>query len=371
MILFRKIYIIPVLLVFFTMQAFTQEGLLKRNDLLPDIREILSLTYNFEFARAKIKLAEVQKEIPEHAATPFLKALLIYWENYPLTLQNKNSADFLRLMEETSMKAEKMVEKNPDDSEGIFFALYSSAFYIMYWSDNGKPYKVYPYLNFLYRQTIKGMEKKNEFVEFYFSSGLYNYYIEAYPDKHPAYKPVRILFKKGSKAEGLKELDYCAENAVYLRVEAKYFLSLLYLSYENNPKKASELAAELYKEFPKNICYAGNYANTLLFDKKYSIAEIIIQNIAKNTDSYSLCQSHILNGYLLEKYKTDYIGSVKEYQTGLELAKAFGDNANIFRAIAWMGIGRNFGRQGDKSEASRYFKLARNIISYDYVIEDQ
>jgi hypothetical protein len=367
----RKIYFILVLIALQTVQAFSQNVLLKRNDLLPEIREILSLTYGFDFTLARKKLADIQKEIPEHPATTFLEALIIYWENYPLTLQNKNSSAFLKLMEETSLKAESMVEKNPDDLEGIFFALYSRAFYIMFWSDNGKPFKVFPYLNFLYKQTIKGMERKFEFVEFYFSSGLYNYYIEAYPDKHPVYKPVKILFRNGNKTEGLQELGYCAENAVYLRIEAKYFLSLLYLGYENNPKKASEIAAELYKEFPKNICYIGNYANTLLFDKKYSIAEIIIQNMAKNTDTFSLLQRHIHYGYLLEKYKKDYTGSLQEYQSGLELTEEFGENANLYKALAWMGIGRDFKRKGNMAEASRYFKLARTVSSYNYVINDQ
>lgn len=367
----RKIYFIIVLVAIQTLQVFAQNELLKRNDILPDVREILSLTYSFDFTQARKKLADIQKEIPEHPAITFLEALIIYWENFPLTLQNKNAPDFLRLMEETSMKAEIIVDNNPDNLEGIFFALYSRAFYIMFWSDNGKPFKVFPYLKFLYRQTIKGMEKKFEFVEFYFSSGLYNYYIEAYPDKHPIYRPVKFLFKQGNKKEGLQELSYCAENAVYLRVEAKYFLSLLYLGYENNPKKASEMAAELYKEFPKNICYAGNYANTLLFDKKYSIAEIIIQNMAKKTDAFSHLQSHIQYGYLLEKYKKDYAGSLSEYESGLKLTEVFGVNANLYKAMAWMGMGRYFKRKGDMEEASRYFKLARTVTSYNYVIEDQ
>jgi hypothetical protein len=367
----KKNLIILSFLFFLPIHTFAQRGLLYRKDLLPEISQILALTYNYKFDKAKKMLSEIQKKIPDHPATTFLEALILYWEFYPLTTENPNSASFLRLMEETSVKAEAMAEKDEEDLEGIFFSLFSKAFYIMYWADNGKPSKVFPYLNFLYHQTMKSMERKDEFVEFYFSSGLYNYYIEAYPDKHPIFKPVKFLFRKGNKTEGLEELKYCAENAVYLKVEAQYFLTLLYLGYENNPGKASEYASSLYREFPDNICYIGNYAETLLFDKKYEIAEIVIHNLSKKKDTFSALQTHVLNGYLLEKDKKNFEGAFVEYKEGLSLCELYGPISNHFKVMSWMGLGRYYNRKGNFPEASKYFKLAKNNSSYEYVIEDK
>ncbi len=367
----RKRLFIVLLILLFPLQGIPQSGILSRKDLLVKVRGVLSSMYNYDFDQAKTKLDKIKSEIPDHPAVTFLEALVMYWEDYPLTLESKNTNDFLRLMEETIQKAESLNQKDPDNLESIFFSLFGKAFYVMFWADNGKPGKVFPYLNSMYHYTIKGMEIKDKFTEFYFSTGLYNFYIEAYPEKHPIYRPISRLFKHGNREEGLKDLQYCAENATYLRVEAKYFLSLLYLGYEDNPKKASEFAADLYREFPKNIGYMGNYAYTLLFDKKFSVAEIIIQNLAQNSDQFSQLQAHIFNGYLLEKYKNDFAFATKEYEEGLKLAGKFGENVNSFKAMAWMGLGRQYKREGDINEASKYFKWAKNISSYDYLIDDK
>ena len=371
MIWYKKIGFILIPAIFLSFQGNAQSGLLDKQALLPVVRQALSMTYNFKFDLARENLKVIRKEIPDHPATTFLEALILYWENYPLTINNPEASRFLNLMEETSTKAEKMVENNRDDSEGLFFALFSRAFIIMYWSDNGKASKAFSYLNHMYNQMLKGMEKKDEFTEFYFSSGLYNYYIEAYPDKHPVFKPVKILFKSGNKAQGLRELEYCAANSVYLRVESKYFLSLIYSSYENNIRKASEYAASLYREFPNNPCYSGNYAETLLFDKKYQMAEVVLANLSRIKSPFAGLQTHVLNGYLLDKYYNDQEAAFHEFNKGLRLTDQFGEMASRYKVIAWMGLGRYYRKQGNSEEASKYFKMARNESSYEYLVEDK
>jgi tetratricopeptide (TPR) repeat protein len=363
-----------IFLIFFTDICFhigAQDGLLKRQDVLNNIREVLFCIYSYDFGKARDKLQIVRKEIQDHPVTPFMDALILYWEYYPLMPGTAESDDFINLMEQAIDMAEKNVELHPGDPEANFFSLFGKAFYSMYWADNGKPGKVFPYMSSMYRQTIAGMKMKDQFTEFYFTSGLYNYYIDAYPEKHPVYKPVSRLFNRGNKEQGLKELEYCAENATYLRVEARYFLCLLYLSYENDPRKASEYAASLYQEFPKNTCYIGNYAFILLLDKKFPVAEVVIRNLEKNTDSFSRMQVHILNGYLHEKYERDYPSSIQEYELGLQASEEFGDVVHSFRAMALMGIGRHFQREGNTRKADRYFRQAKNITAYDYLLNDK
>ena len=367
----RKYILIIAVLFILPYHVSSQNKLLIREDLLTVVKQVLILTYNNEFDKAKELLVRVQKEMPDHPATPFLEALIIYWEFYPLTLENTNSDSFIRLMEETSSKAHSMVEKDEDDLEGIFFSLFSRAFYIMYWSDNGKPSKAFPHLNYLYKQTMKGIERKEEFVEFYFSSGLYKYYIEAYPEKYPIYKRIKFLFRQGNKKEGLEDLAYCAENAVYLRVEARFFLSMIFLGYENNTLKATEYAELLYKEFPNNPSYIENYAKALLFNKDYEKAESIINKLFEKNNTYCKLQAHILNGYLLEKYKNNLTAAYNEYQNGEALTESYGQFATNYKALAWMGIGRYHKYKGNLSLAAKYFKMAKNTSPYGYIVDDK
>jgi len=69
--------------------------------------------------------------------------------------------------------------------------LFGRAFKAMFWADNGKSGKVVPDLRTMYKRTKEGFELKDRFVEFYFSTGLYNYYIEAYPEAE------KLLIEKG------------------------------------------------------------------------------------------------------------------------------------------------------------------------------
>ncbi|MGC9344098.1 MAG: hypothetical protein ACP5E3_15450, partial [Bacteroidales bacterium] len=167
-------------------------------------------------------------------AINFLKSFILYWEYYPLVPGHPKEKEFIQLMEDCIRTSEDWVTRESQEMEAIFFDLFSRAFYIMFWADNGKPGKVFPHLNTLYKHTMQGFDLKESFNEFYFTTGLYNFYIEAYPEKHPSYKPVVLFFKGGNKPEGLKQLEYCAENAVFLRVEARFFLALLYLNYKKD-----------------------------------------------------------------------------------------------------------------------------------------
>jgi hypothetical protein len=366
----RKAFTILILSAIST-SGICQVRLLDRPALLEKIKSELSYTYSTDFDKARSVLDNLQKEIPGHPVLSFLEALNIYWENYPLTLANPLSDKFISLLEDAIKQGSLMVEKDPESLEGLFFQLFARALYSEFWADNGKPGKVFPYLNSLYHQTMKGMEEQDKFKEFYFTSGLYNYYMEAYPDKHPAYKPIKMLFHPGDKSKGLSMLDHCAENAVYVKNEARSFLSFIYMNYESNPAKASEYASGLYREFPRNPLYVGKYAEILIYTKKYAIAEIVVDNLSKLPGEFARMEFHLYNGMLDEKYRKSPEAAFNEYETVLRLTEKYAEAGAGYNAMAWMGIGRYFKSKNDISSANRYFRMAENASSYDYVLNDK
>lgn len=348
-----------------------QNRLLDNPEILDEIRTCISNTYNFRFDKAKNSLQKVREYTPNHPATGFLEAFIIYWEYYPLIPGHEKEEEFLAIMENCIKSSEKWVITEEGELEAIFFDLFSRAFYVMYWADNGKPGKVFPHLNILYKHTMEGFELKEEFNEFYFTTGLYNYYVEAYPEKHPAYKPVVMLFREGNKPAGLRQMEYCSENSIFLRVEATFFLSLLHLNYEENLDRASEYAAKLYREFPDNTFYVGKYLEILLYNQKYFFAPIILEKLQNWEDPFSRMQYYLYKGYYLEKAKKDYSGARKSYLRALELSEQFKEFTDSYNAIAYMGLGRLHQRKGESSKANRYFRQAKNASSYDYILEDR
>jgi len=360
-------------LIFFLLfgKLGAQDILLRRPELLKKIEAEISFTYGYEFGKAREIISELKKEIPGHPVLSLMEALNLFWENFPLTSEHPKSIDFLDLLEDACMKGSKMLEKDPESLEGLFFELFPRALFSEFWADNGKPGKVFPYLNSLYQQTLKGMMVQDRFKEFYFTSGLYNYYIEAYPEKHPAYKPIKLLFQSGDKEKGLKQLMVCAEHAVYVKHEARSFLAYIYMNYEDNPVTASIYASGLYKEFPKNPLYVGRYAEILIYSNKLAVAEIIVHNLSKLPGEFAKMEHHLYKALLDEKYRKNYELAYKEYQTALAMSSKYGDAGSVYNAIAWMGIGRYYKSKKNTAEANKYFRMAENVSSYNYIISDK
>ncbi len=366
-----KIYIILLFSLFFATPLYSQDSLLNNEKILKVIYNGLTAMYGYDFGPAHEALEQVRKEYPDHPVTPFFEALITYWEYYPLLPGQPEADKFTTLMEDCISRAENMLDKDENNIEGVFFDLFGRAFYVMFWSDNGKPGKVFPFLNQMYKETLKGFEFKDVFNEFYFTCGLYNYYIEAYPENHPVYKPIAMFFRKGNRKLGLKQLKYCADNSVFLRVEARLFLSIIYENYEDDFKTAQEYAASLYNEFPGNPYYAGNYLEILLYNHKYFFAPVILDHLSEMENPFAVMQTHLFNGLYLEKGQHDWEKAADEYRQALNLAEKYGPFANHYNAIADMGLGRYFQAKGDRSEALEYFRKARDFTSYDYILKDR
>jgi hypothetical protein len=366
-----KNFLVLLFILVFPPGARSQVELLKRPELLEKIRAELSYTYSTDFGKARATISELEKEIPGNPVLPFMEALLLYWENFPLTPADSLSDTFLRLLDETVSKGELIVENDPENLEGNFFCLFARALSCEYWADNGKPSKVLPYLNTLYRQMLRGMDLKDKFNEFYFTTGLYNYYIEAYPIKHPAYKPIKALFHEGDLQKGLSQLQYCAANSVYVRNEARYFLMHIYLNYENDPGKASEYASGLHKEFPRNPLYAGKYAEILIYSGKYEEAENVVARLKTIPGKFAELEYSLYKGLLDEKYRKNINSAFNEYNRVIQMAHSLGDAASPLKAIAWMGLGRYYDSRNDHSAAQRFYRMAEDNSSYDYIINDR
>lgn len=366
-----RLQFLVIFLSFFSTFVNAQPKLLENEFFITEIKKGLSNVYNYNFTESRKTLSLIKDIAKGHPALPFFEAFIIYWENYPLTPENPDAEQFLSLLEESNSLSTNILLKDPANIEAIFFDLFSRAFYMMFWADNGKPFKVIPYLSPAYKQLIAGFSLKEELNEFYFPTGLYNYYIIAYPEKHPAYKPLAMLFRKGNKEYGLDLLQYCAENSVFLRTEARFFLSVIFLNYENNYKEASGQASFLYKEFPKNSFYTAHYARILLLNEKFTMADILITHLENEENDYSIMSGNILRAIYLEKYKKDYEAAYSKFQKGFEMSQHYEGPPKEYHAMALMGMGRYHQRQANFSTANRYFKTAKSFCSYDYIINDK
>ena len=352
-------------------QAEAQVSYLDRPDLLEKVEHCLQHTYGFSFEEARSIQAELYSSTPDHPAPLFLEALIIYWENFPLAPSSEASSQFISLMDQCMNLSKELREDTLTYTEGVFFDLFGRAFQAMFWADNGKSGKVIPDLGNMYRYTKKGFNLKEEFAEFYFSTGLYNYYIEAYPEAHPAYKPLVAFMHKGDRELGLKQLNHAISNAVFLKVEAILFMSLVQLNYEKDLNSAAIYAERLVTNYPGNILYRGHLINILLHQHRYDFVRKLLEESTDQEDPYSEMIRTFAGAFLAEKVSGDVNLARSAYMETIELAETFGPFADIYGAMGYMGLSRLHEKEGLQGEAEDFKRKASRLTAYDFILDEQ
>ena len=348
----------------------SQASYLGQPDLLEKVEYCLQHTYGFSFEEARNIQAELSSSTPDHPAPLFLEALIVYWENFPLAPSSEASTRFISLMDQCMDLSKELRKDSLTYTEGVFFDLFGRAFKAMYWADNGKSGKVIPDLGNMYRYTKKGFDLQEEFVEFYFSTGLYNYYIDAYPDAHPAYKPLVAFMHKGDQELGLKQLNHAITSAVFLKVEAILFMSLIQLNYEKDLNSAAIYAERLVKDYPRNILYQGHLINILLYQHRFDFVRTILGETASQKDSYSVMIRTFAEAYLAEKESEDKNQARRGYMETIELSESFGPFAEIYGAMGYMGLTRLHEKEGLIKEAEVFKRKASRLTTYDFILEE-
>jgi len=346
---------------------YAQTAYLDKPQLMTLADSCLEFTYNFSFTEAHQYQQKLEQLTPDHPAPYFLEALIIYWEEFPLTPEKKGSNHFIELMENCVELAKDMQSNKKLYLEGVFFDLFGRAFQVMFWADNGKSRKVIPNLLPMYGQTKEGFLLEDQFIDFYFSTGLYNYYIEAYPEAHPIYKPVLAIMHKGDRELGLRQLNYAIEKATFLKVESLLFMSLIQLHYEQDLKTASLYAERLHRSYPRNSYYQGLLVLIQLHRNQYSRVEEILHSMEGQKDRYSRMIRLMVAATLSENMSNDHEAK-SNYLSTIKLAESIGPFADIFQAIGYMGLSRIQEQKGRHNEAKRYARKAADYTTYSFIL---
>ena len=367
----RRTVVILFMAAWFSTVLAAQSSYLYRPELMSLVDSCLRHTYNWSFEIAREFQQQLQVATPAHPAPVFLEALIVYWEHFPLTPDDEISDIFIRLMDESISMAVLLMQDERSYTEGVFFDLFGRAFKAMFWADNGRSARVVPDLRTMYNRTLEGFGLKEEFNEFYFSTGLYNYYIEAYPEAHPVFKPLVSFMQEGNSKEGLDQLNHAIHHATYLRVEALLFMSLIQLNYEDDLNTAAIYAERIHMEYPGNVYFQGHLVTILLHLHRYGQVNSVIEQVGDREDHYSRMIRALADGFHAEKRDGNDMIAGRNYQQVIDLAATIGPFADNFRAMGYMGLSRLHVKKHEESEARRYAHKASRLTTYRFILDEQ
>jgi hypothetical protein len=356
-----------ILFLYFLSTTGLQGQILKDTASINLLKRGVDDIYNFKFDKARIVTGQLNKSFPGHPAIYLLNGMITYWENYPLIPSLPASVSYENDMRSCISICEEAHNKD-DYAEYLMANLGARGMLLMYYADNDLSDNVFPLAKSTYRHLRHSFDYSSKYPDFYFFTGLYNYYREEYPIAHPIYKVLAFLFPKGDIEKGLRELQTAAQNSIMLRAESLSFLSLININFGNNYQEACVYTKSLHELYPDNLQYLADCVKSMLLAKKYDEAEPLIRSSDSNIgNSYLQAQFTVFNGILAEKKYHNFIEAKKLYYKGVNDFSVFGYYGNEYAAYAYFGLGRISDIEGDKRNRKLYRKKALELTDYKKV----
>ncbi len=364
-------------LIFFIVASSLAIGQVKKDTtiiLISDIvvqmetTQALNDLYDFKFEQAEQQMRWFKQKYAWHPLPYFMLGLSEWWKIMPNTKETKYDDKFLAYMDSSIFVAENLYKKHPEYRiEAAFFLAATHGFKARLYADeerkNWRKAAVQGKIALNYLEVCR--EKENLSPELLFGDALYNYFSVWVPENYPSLKPLLWFFRKGDKALGLKQLKEVSYNAFYTRTEAMVWLMRIMNSYENDQMRAFQVAEYLHQTYPNNPYFHRYFARMLYARGLYPDLEVQAKQILTLIDSSKF-------GYEATsgRYAAFFLGQMYDFQRKDDLAKKYyilagkfaeqiGATESGYYLYSLIALGEINERQGNKTEARRYFYLVK------------
>lgn len=367
---FKTIAVFSVLILFLTTNPLIAQ-LLKDTATLNLVKKDIDCIYNLQFREAREVYSRIVHAYPGHPIVYLLKGMITYWENYPLMHSSPAHVSFEEDMRECVKLSEK--NENPEhEAEFLLSDLCARGMLLMYYDDNDLIMEVTPLTISTYKPLRRAFAFTSVCPDFYYFTGVYNYYREAYPRAYPVYKSLAFLFPHGDITVGLKQLQTAALNSVVLGAESSFLLIWIYLGFENRMPESLYYCRTLHEKYPENPLYLEYYIRNLLLMKQYDMAEKLLAESPKHmVNKYFDSQIVILNGILQEKKYNNYVLAEELYKNGIKEIAWYGKYGNEYSSYAYFGLSRLSDDNVEKQTRKTYRKEAVKLAEFKKINFDR
>lgn len=327
--------------------------------------QALNDLYNFKFEKAEYQFRYLKARYRWHPLPYFLMGLIEWWKIMPNTSDQTHDNSFMAYMDSTIMVGENLFKRYPEyKTEAAFFLAAAHGFKARLYSDEER--KQWRKAATAGKSALDYLEvckeKENLSIELLFGDGLYNYFSVWVPENYPSLKPIMWFFRKGNKAEGLKQLKEVSYNAFYTRTEAMVWLMRILNSYENDQPRAFQISEYLYEQYPDNPFFHRYYARMLYSMGRFTEADKVCQDILQRIDGRQV-------GYEATsgRYAAFFLGQIYEARRKLDEAKnyymlcmKFAEEVDAtdsgYYLYSMIALGEIEEKQGNRAQAKKYFK---------------
>lgn len=326
--------------------------------------------YNQQFDSARLVIDSLEQALPDHPIVPMMRAMRLAWHDQPIRTSSPVYATHESYLRKTIVLSKAISEKDKDNLEAMFFEMSAHGLLAEYYAQEGSSFKAMSQAKQTYNLIKKTMEHTHQSPELLFLSGLYNYFREKYPERHPIYKSFVWVFKSGDIERGLIQLDSAVHHSKIVKIEASLYLSYIWLRYENRPDKANYYLSRLHKMYPANDYFKAKYLECLMRQKQYDESLRLIRELREHEKPYFRLCGEVFYGVYQERVNKDPATAKKHYQYGLQEANKTPDRGEYYRAVAYLGLGRIAEFDGNNELAAHYYEKTIDMDETDWLTEE-
>ncbi len=333
------------------------------------VKQAVNHVYNASPDSAFYHIDRVREELPLHPVVPLLKAMTLLWTNIP-TIDGELFLEMETYLD-LAVERAKAIDPDLDDPEMAFFAMASYGLLAEYYADQGSNMKAVGEASRAYGLMKKGFGLVDEYPEFLLSTGLYNYFREKYPEKHPVYKPLIWFFRSGDMELGLKQLEKACNPSIITHVEAYVYLSYIYLRYEYAPEKAQNYLRTLIEMYPNNFYAKAKYLESLANPKDFKEAPLeMIHALVGHENPYYKLAGNVFLGYFEEKVVGNRTNAEFAYRRGLKYGRQIPNHGEYFKSLGYLELGKILKEKGQNEEAEEMLRLSMKYAETDQIKDE-
>ena len=240
------------------------EGLTMRGGTDPRIQQGIDLIYQLHFVEADRYFEALIADDPANPAGHFFLAMVGWWRVLIDLEDRSHDEAFYRLLERCIEVCDNRLAQDPDDFDAILFKGGAVGFRGRLRGDRHQfvraardGLRCLPLL-----KKSRALEPTNK--DILFGQGIYNYFAEVIPERHPIVRPIMLFLADGDRELGLQQLQQVARDGRYARVEAIYFLAQIHRMFEEDDAGALPYLVELHEMYPENALFHRYRARTLI-----------------------------------------------------------------------------------------------------------
>ncbi len=359
----RKLFY--VFLTVFCFYSTSKAQLLNDQEYIAISKQAMNHIYNYEFQKADQLILQLSAKYGKHPVYPFLQAMCLFWKNQPLTKKSPMFENYRQKLTEASDYASLILDKDESSIEANFFQMACYGFLSLHESEDGDMMQALTYGRKAYSYLKKGFNWVDVFPEFYFSSGLYNYYAVQYPATHPIVRPLMSFFEEGNKQTGLYQLSVATQKANFTNVEASIYLADIYMKYEMDYGSAVYHTQQLVNNYPNNPFFWMKHCEALLGNGRYAEATACLPYFSNRSDIIYTTAQSLFKGIIFEKYHENMSDAYTIYNAIIAVEKADRRYTQDYQALAYGGLARIAHWAGKTDVAKDMYRKALKLSEYE------